>query len=370
MKLQGVRVLDLSQFMPGPYLAMVLADHGAEVIKVEKPGEGDPARHIGPIDEGESAFFRNLNRGKSSIALNLKDADDRAVLLKLIEKADVVVESFRPGVVDRLGIGYGDASAINPRIVYCSISAFGQDGPYAGRPAHDLAVEGLGGLLSMQDGGTDRLELPALAFSDIASALNGVAAVAMALFARERTGRGDHIDISLHESLIGSTLNICSPVLLGDRMATATPAPQRENSPFYNAYHTADRRRIVLAGQGTGAVAALLEALDRPDLIAVARGRGEQAPVFAVLDETFARLTLEEAGALLTRLDISWSPMNSLAEAFDDPHLAARGFIVEDERGRRHLGTPIRFREAPAQLDLRVPGLDEHATWIRKLAED
>src|SRR3954469_25689167 len=105
MKLQGVRVLDLSQFMPGPYLAMVLADHGAEVIKVEKLGEGDPARHIGPIDDGESAFFRNFNRGKSSIALNLKNERDHAVLLKLMEKADVVVESFRPGVVDRLGIG-------------------------------------------------------------------------------------------------------------------------------------------------------------------------------------------------------------------------------------------------------------------------
>lgn len=370
MKLQGVRVLDLSQFMPGPYLAMILADHGAEVIKVEKPGQGDPARHIGPIDEGESVFFRNLNRGKSSIALDLKDKGDHAVLLKLIAKADVVVEAFRPGVVDRLGIGYGQASAINPRIVYCSISAYGQDGPYAGRPAHDLAVEGLGGLLSMKDGGAGRLELPALAFSDVASALNGVAAVAMALFARERTGRGDHIDISLHESLIGSTLNICSPVLLGEHMAAATPAPQRENSPFYNAYATADGRRIVLAGQGAEVIAALLQTLGRPDLIAVARSRGDQTPVFALLDETFARLTLDEAGALLTRLDISWSPMNSLAEAFGDSHLAARGFLAEDERGRRHLGTPIRFREEPAELDLRVPRLDEHAAEIRKLAED
>src|SRR3970282_94274 len=147
MKLEGLRVVDLSVFLPGPYLTQQLADHGAEVIKVEAPGEGDPGRHLGLSDGPSTVFFRNLNRGKQSVALNLKDPADRDALLALCDSADVFVESFRPGVVDRLGVGYDALRARNPRIVYCSISAFGQVGPYRERPAHDLALEALSGAL-------------------------------------------------------------------------------------------------------------------------------------------------------------------------------------------------------------------------------
>src|SRR5512145_261028 len=143
MKLEGIRVIDLSLFLPGPYLTLMLADHGAEVIKVEPPGEGDPTRHLGPRDGGETVYFRNLNRGKKSVVVDLKNPGDREALLRLCDNADVFVESFRPGVVERLGVGYEALRARNPRIVYCSISAFGQQGAYRERPAHDLAVEGL-----------------------------------------------------------------------------------------------------------------------------------------------------------------------------------------------------------------------------------
>ena len=148
MKLQGIRVLDLSSFLPGPYLTLALADHGAEVIKVEAPG-GDHGRSIGSLDGDSSVFFRNVNRGKKSIVLDLKQDSDREILLRLCETADVFVESFRPGVVARLGVDYDRVKARNPRIVYCSISAFGQEGPYLQRPAHDLAVEAISGVLDV-----------------------------------------------------------------------------------------------------------------------------------------------------------------------------------------------------------------------------
>ena len=147
MKLEGIRVIDLSVFLPGPYLTLAMADHGAEVIKVEAPGEGDPGRHIGLSDGPSTVFFRNVNRGKESVVIDLKAPEGRDRLLKLCETADVFVESYRPGVMQRLGVDYAVVSKVNPRIVYCSISAFGQDGPYRDRPAHDLATMALAGAL-------------------------------------------------------------------------------------------------------------------------------------------------------------------------------------------------------------------------------
>ena len=149
MKLAGVRVIDLSNFLPGPYLTLAMADHGAEVIKVEMPGEGDPARHIGLRDGEHGVMFRNINRGKKSIAMNLKDPRDRDAVIELCRTADVFVESFRPGVMKRLGLDYDAISAINPGIVYCSISAFGQHGRWTDRPAHDLATEAMAGASSI-----------------------------------------------------------------------------------------------------------------------------------------------------------------------------------------------------------------------------
>ncbi|MGZ6016897.1 MAG: CaiB/BaiF CoA transferase family protein, partial [Phenylobacterium sp.] len=159
MKLEGLKVVDLSQFLPGPYLTLALADHGAQVIKVEPPG-GDPGRRIGLSDGEETVFFRGLNRGKKSVVIDLKTLEGQEALLRLAEDADVFVESFRPGVVDRLGVGYRDVHERNPRIVYCSISAFGQYGPYRNRPAHDLAVEAIGGLLGMTLGRDGKPAIP------------------------------------------------------------------------------------------------------------------------------------------------------------------------------------------------------------------
>ena len=166
MKLEGIRVVDLSLFLPGPLLSQTMADHGAEVIKVEPP-DGEPNREFGPREGEFSVYFRNTHRGKKSLCLNLKDPAAREALLKLCETADVFIEAFRPGVAARLGVGYATVSARNPRIVYCSISAFGQYGPYRDHPAHDLATEALAGVVSVNQGANGEPVMPHMPVADI-----------------------------------------------------------------------------------------------------------------------------------------------------------------------------------------------------------
>src|SRR3954463_5333278 len=168
MKLSGLRVVDLTLFLPGPYLTLQLADHGAEVTKVEPPGEGDPTRHLGLSDGPSTVYFRLLNRGKRSVTLDLKSEDGKQALYRLAETADVFVESFRPGVMERLGFGHAELRRRNPRLRHCSMSAFGAAGPYRDRPAHDLAVEALAGALSLN------AAIPSLPVSDLLAALHGL----------------------------------------------------------------------------------------------------------------------------------------------------------------------------------------------------
>jgi crotonobetainyl-CoA:carnitine CoA-transferase CaiB-like acyl-CoA transferase len=357
MKLEGIRVIDLSLFLPGPYLTLMLADHGAEVIKVEPPGEGDPTRHLGPRDGGETVYFRNLNRGKKSIVVDLKHLQDREALLKLCDTADVFVESFRPGVVDRLGVGYEALRARNPRIVYCSISAFGQQGPYRERPAHDLAVEGLSGVLSITLGQDGKPAIPGLPLADLLASLHGLAGVLMALLRREKSGKGDFIDIAMHDSMLAGTPNVLGPTLAENRQPVPTHERSTGGSAFYRLYETADGRHLALGGQEPKFVRNLLGALGRPDLAPLCEKPGpHQKPVMEFLEKTFRGRTLAENLAFLSTLDVCYAPVNTLPEAFE----AAADKLLKDELGRRHLAPPIRYRDEPARPSLREPRLGEH----------
>jgi crotonobetainyl-CoA:carnitine CoA-transferase CaiB-like acyl-CoA transferase len=371
MKLAGLRVIDLSVFLPGPYLTMTLADHGAEVIKVEPPGEGDPGRAIGQSDGPSTVFFRNLNRGKKSIVLDLKQEAARARLLALADTADVFVESFRPGVAERLGAGYETLSARNPRIVYCSISAFGQDGPYRHRGVHDLALQAISGTLGLTLGGDGEPALPAVAVADHLAALQGLAAILMALYRRETTGRGDQIDIGMHDAMMAACANITGPTFAENRQPVARDERTLGGAAFHQIYRTADGGHIVLAGQERKFVENLLGELGRGDLIPLClRGPGpHQAPVIAFLRETFAGLSLKEAQARLARLDVAFAPVKTLPEAFDDDNVRARRMVLTDERGRRHIAPVIRFRDEPAAPSLREPALDEHGEAIGRVGQ-
>lgn len=359
MKLEGLKVVDLSVFLPGPYLTMALADHGAKVIKVEPPGEGDPGRHIGLSDGPSTVFFRNVNRGKKSIILDLKSAEGREALLHLCQTADVFVESYRPGVMKRLGVDYETVSARNPRIVYCSISAFGQDGPYRDRPAHDLAAMALAGTLSVTLGRDNVPAMSGVPTSDIVSSLHALSGVLMALLRREKTGVGDYIDVSMHHAALASIPNVMGPAM----SHRAQPDPKHERttggSAFYQVYDTSDGRHLVLGAQEIKFVRNLLGRLDRLDLVELCeRGPGRhQQPVIDFLQGVFREHPLAYWRTWFEGMDVSFAPVNTVREALDDPNVRARGMIVEDELGREHLTPVVRFLREPAQPRFREPAL-------------
>lgn len=369
MKLQGIRVVDLSNFLPGPYLSLAMSDHGAEVIKVEQPKEGDPGRHIGLSDGPHTVFFRNINRGKKSIELDLKNEANRIALLELIDQADVFIESFRPGVAKRLGVDYATLADRNPKLVYCSLSAFGQNGPYRDRPAHDLAIEALTGVLSLNVGSDGKPAIPALPIADLLAGLHGLSGVLMALLRRQSTGKGDYIDISMMDCMVASQRNILGPTFAENRQ----PDPRHERttggSAFYQIYETRDGQQIVLAGQEPKFIHALLNELGCPelaDLCLVGPGPHQQ-PVMDYLKHYFLQHTRAEWEARLAVIDVCFGGVNTLPDAFRDPHLIARGMVLRDQQQRIHIASPIRFLDEPAQINLETPDLNQHHHLLKGL---
>ena len=361
MKLDGVRVLDLSLFLPGPYLTTVMADHGAEVIKVEPPS-GEPVRQVGLRANGHSVWFRNTHRGKKSVVLNLKDPADLAALHDLAATCDVMLESFRPGVADRLGIGAAAMTALNPRLVYCSISAFGQDGPLRDRPAHDLAVEALAGAVSVNLGQDGRPTHPGVPVADVTASLLALSAVVMALYRREKTGRGDVIDMAMFDATLSWLPNATGVVFAEDRAPVVKEERQWGGGAFYNIYATRDGKWVVLGGSEHKFVEVLLHALGRDDLIAATSGPPGPAhkPAEDFLRETFATRTRDEWEAWFAGRDVCFAPVLDLREAFHQPHTEARRMLLRDEDGNLHIGLPIKYRDEPGTLNPRLPALGEH----------
>jgi crotonobetainyl-CoA:carnitine CoA-transferase CaiB-like acyl-CoA transferase len=366
MKMEGFRILDLTLFLPGPMLTQMLADHGAAVIKVEPPG-GEPVRNIGYRAGGESVWFRNTHRGKKSIVLNLKEAGDLGLFLELAARADVVVEAFRPGVADRLGIGADRLRALNPRLVYASIAAFGQTGPEAARPAHDLAIEAMAGVVSLNLGRDGMPTNPHMPVADMAGSFTALAAILMALLRRERTGRGDRIDISMQDATMAWLPNVVGPVFAEDRPPRVKEERSFGGYAFFAIYDTADGGHIALGGVEHKFVRNLLHALGRPDLIPAAEGPPGpgQAPVRDFLAATFRQRTRADWAAWLADKDVCWAPVLDLKEAWAQPQVAARDMLLRDAAGNLHIGNPVRFAEEPGRPLLDLPALDAHGPAIR-----
>lgn len=348
-KLDGIRVVDLSQFLPGPMLTVMMADQGASVIKVEPPA-GDPARHQEPFEAGHSVWFRNLNRGKTAVTLDLKSPAGTAALWDLIAGADVLVEGFRPGVMARLGFGYAAVAARHPGIVYCSISAFGQSGPMAEHPAHDMGVWAESGLLALNDGPDGTPVVPGVPASDMTAGLTGLAAVLMALIGRARTGRGDYIDIAMLDTLLPWSAHIAGLALAGGAAPRSADQRSLGGAAFYNVYGCADGRHIVLCGRELKFARTLLTDLGRPDLLPLAEAEtgSAQAPLRAFLAECFAQRTQAEWIDWFHGRDVAFAPVRDLADG-----LARSGLVVTDAGGGHHIAPAIRFAGEPEW----VPGL-------------
>lgn len=375
MKLDGLTVLDLSLFLPGPAATQHMADHGARVIKVENPRAPEPTRSAEAFpwqQGGETVMFRNTQRGKESIALDLKTEAGKAALLALAREVDVVVEAFRPGVAKRLGIDYDTLSATNPGLIYCSISAFGQTGPWREKPAHDTATVAAAGILDLTrspegDAGPAIIGVP---IADMLSSYLALSGILMALLRRQTTGQGDFVDISMFESILAASPNILGPVFGGDQAPERLKERTHGGNAMLNVYETADNHYIALGGGEHKFVEALFSGLGRPEFIEAVTGPAGEGHWAAIeyLRSAFRAHSRAEWESWLEGRDICWSPALTLKETWGSEHVKARAMRWQDEDGNDHVGTPIKFATEPAQINPTLPAVGQNtADIIKKL---
>jgi crotonobetainyl-CoA:carnitine CoA-transferase CaiB-like acyl-CoA transferase len=366
--LGGLRVIDVTQMLAGPYCTWLLGGLGADVIKVERPGQGDFTRSIGPFLGGHSLYFLSVNRNKRSLTLNLKTEAGREILKRLATTADIFVENYRPGVMERLGLGYDDLAAVNPRLVYASVSGYGHTGPYRARPAFDLIVQALSGMMSVT-GEPDRPPVRVgVSIGDIAASLFAAVGILAALQERGRTGLGTFVDVSmldcqlaLLENAIGRLLNAGElPMRLGSRHPLIVP---------FQAFPTQDDP-IVVCVDTENQWRRFCSAIGRDDLLHDARFRdgtaraSHHADLEPILADVFRSRGSRVWLQILDEADVPCAPINTVAAAVRDPQVRARGMIVEvdiPDRGRAGFaGIPIRTSSYTPRHETPPPRLGEH----------
>ena len=346
--LVGVRILDLTRLLPGPLATQHLADYGAEVIKVEDTGAGDYARSMGAMGGETSWFYQLVNRNKRSLCLDLKQEAGRELFLRLVESADVVVEGFRPGVMERLGLGYAALAARNPRVVLCSISGYGQTGPYALRAGHDINYLGYAGVLDQIGcaGGA-----PALSNLQIGDLLGGtmgaVMGILVALFDARRSGHGREVDVSMTDASFAHMIFPLAEVLAHDGVRPRGEDLLTGGVPCYGVYETADGRHMAVGALEEKFWVLLCTTLGRADLIPGHLATGEEgARVRAELAAIFRGRSQREWVEVFDPVDCCVTPVLRLEESLRDPQLLARGMVVE-AKGLCHAGPAVRLGGMP-----------------------
>ena len=382
MPLAGIRVLDLGRHLAGPTCAMWLGDLGADVIKIEKPGEGDDGRASGPpFFDGQSAFFLAANRNKRSIELDIKQPEGQEIFRRLAATADVVVENFRPGVMDALGIGYQAMAERNPRIIYCSISGFGADGPYADRPGLDQIIQGVSGLMSVtgfEGGEPVRVGIP---IADLLTGLFAAYGVLAALQARERTGRGQHVQTSLLEGMVGMLSFQAVRYLNG----AGAPPPAGNHHPLNAPYGVFRARDGYLTIGATGEkrwrkLCELLSAeewLDDPRFKTNGDRYRNRELLAELISERLQAHTIDEWERMLNEAGIPCGPIYRIDQALEHPQVRHRRMVVELPHPAmgtvRLLGLPVKLSGTPGAIRLAPPLLGQHTEEVLReigLAED
>ena len=373
MALADIRVLDLSRVLAGPFCTMLLADFGADVIKVEAPGRGDDTRHWGPPwAGGESAYFLSVNRNKRSITLNLKHERGRQILLDLVARSDVFIENFKVGTAKRLGLDYETLREINPRLIYCSITGYGQTGPYRDRPGYDFVIQAEGGIMSITGPADGEPHKVGVAIVDITAGLFAATAILAALHHRERTGEGQYIDIALLDAQVGWLANVAQNYLVSGevpkRYGNAHP-----NIVPYEVFPTADGYIAVGIGNDRQ-YRRFCELTGRMDLWEDGRfqtnpGRVEHRDeLIPRLRELFRTRTTAEWLALLREAKISAAPINNVAQVLNDPHVLARGMVQtvrHPTAGELKLVGPVpKLSATPAAIRRPPPLLGEHTVEV------
>lgn len=372
--LEGIKVLDFSRVLAGPYCTMLLADMGAEVIKIERPDVGDDTRHFGPFQNGESGYFMFLNRGKKSIEMDLKNPADIEMILDMVRDADVIVENFRPGVMKKLGLDYNSLKDINKGLVYCSISGFGQYGPYTERPAYDLVAQAMGGMASI----TGHPETPPTrsgsSLGDMGSALYAAYGVMTALFHRERTGYGQAVDVAMVDSIYSLlehnvmryTSEGITPERIGSRHPISAPFDVFESREGY----------VVIATANDSLFARLCGVMEMNELTEderfvtdIQRGKNE-SELKKIIEGWLTNYTAEEAVEAINAVGVPSSMILDIAEISESDHIKEREMLLDIEHpvagATRIPGNPVKLSATPVQVKSPSPALGEHNDSIKR----
>jgi crotonobetainyl-CoA:carnitine CoA-transferase CaiB-like acyl-CoA transferase len=376
--LSHIRVLDLSRVLAGPWATQVLADLGAEVIKVERPGTGDDTRGWGPPwlreETGESAYFVSTNRGKRSITIDIGRPEGQEIVRRMAEQSDVLVENFKAGALERYGLGHRRLAALNPRLVYCSITGFGQTGPYRERAGYDFLVQAMGGLMSITGERDGEPMKVGVAITDILTGMYAATAILAALAQRERSGRGQHVDLALLDVQVAMLANHAENYLLTrkppERLGNAHPSIVP-----YRAFATRDGHIVVAVGND-GQFARLCEVAGVPELASdakfatnAARVRN-RAELEAKLAQMIARRDSRDWIAALEAATVPCGPINDLAQVFADPQVRHRGMAIDAPHpfaGKVPMvRSPICLSESPAPSHVAPPALGQHTAEVLK----
>jgi crotonobetainyl-CoA:carnitine CoA-transferase CaiB-like acyl-CoA transferase len=370
--LDGLRVIDLTRVVAGPFCTMMLGDMGADVLKIEEPAHGDDSRAWAPLIAGSGSFFLALNRSKKSVALDLKSPEGAAALRQLIETADVLIENFRPGSLAELGFDYAAMAALNPRLVYCSISGYGQTGPAAQLPGYDAVIQGEAGIMDMtgsRDGAPTRV---GVAITDYLAGLYAVQGILLALMDRQTSGLGQHVDIALFESML-SVMRLPLAVLQATGETPSRVGNDHLNIAPYEPLRAQDGL-IIVAVANPGLWARFCEAIERPDLRTDPRFTTNTLRVTnrdalkAAIEAVFERWTVEELTERFRSKNVPCGRVRSMSEAMAHPQVAAREIVLVQQHPQigaiETLAPVVRLSRTPAQVRLPPPSLGEHTAEV------
>ncbi|MFJ5757730.1 CaiB/BaiF CoA transferase family protein [Neobacillus sp. NPDC093182] len=361
--LQSIRVLDLSRLLPGPYCTMYLADFGAEVIKIEEPTVGDYARWDEPKLGTNSAIFSSLNRNKKSVTIDLKSEEGKQIFLELVKTADVLVESFRPGVMERLGLAYETLSSINSKLIYCAITGYGQTGPYAKLPGHDLNYISYAGLLNLQGERNQKPVPPAVQIADIGGgSLNAVIGILMALQARNLTGKGQFVDISMMDGAISWLQTTLPNYLANNILPNRGELPLSGQKACYEVYETLDQRYLAVGALELKFWSEFCRAIEREDLIdSLNAPQNIQDEMKTEISKIIQGKTLVEWVEIFNHYNACVSPVITFDEMENNPQIKDRQ-MIKDYPGLigKQIGIPIKLSDTPGSIYSQAPKLGEH----------
>jgi len=367
--LEGIKVLSFARALAGPYASMLLCDLGAEVIKIEEPESGDMARRNGPFIQGISSYFLSVNRGQKSISLNLRDERAKKIIFELVKQVDILIENFRPGVMGRLGLSYEVISRINPKIIYASISGFGQKGPYKLRPAFDMIAQGMGGTVSITgEPGRPPVRV-GYSIGDLGAALFSGLAILAALHERGKSGKGQWIDVAMVDSQVALCENACARYFATGEI----PKPQGSRHPLMTPFQILPTKDgyIVLITALEEDWRKFCKIVGREDLGSDPRfqshpDRIKNYAIFEpLLNELVRTRTTSEWIALLDPAGIMCGPVNDIAQVVNDPHIVEREMVVEVDHSRagklKVVGTPMKFSRTPCKIEKASPDVGQHS---------